>query len=142
MGQEGLESQAEEGAQALGSPPAIQARGPLRGERLPRSWRLVRKSDLRAVLHQGRRFGTHLIELFWKENGLGHPRMALVVPRFRQTVVTRNRLKRRLREIARRAILPKIPPVDLVVRAKAQAYSAAVADLKAELERWARSLSG
>ncbi|GBD31979.1 MAG: hypothetical protein KatS3mg081_2305 [Gemmatimonadales bacterium] len=141
MGQEGLESQAKEGAQALGSSPAVQARA-LRRERFPRSWRLARQSDLRAVLHQGRRFRTPLIELYWKGNQVGHPRLGLIVPRFQNTVVARNRLRRRLREIARRRILPDLPAIDLVVRSKPEAYGADWDELEAVLERWARSLTG
>jgi ribonuclease P protein component len=83
-----------------------------------------------------------LIELYWKENQLGHPRLGLIVPRFRHTVVERNRLKRRLREIARRRILPDLPPIDLVVRSKPDAYGASRVELEALLERCARSLTG
>ncbi len=141
MGQKGLESQTEEGAQALGSPSAIQARA-LRRERFPRSWRLTVKSDLRAVLHEGQRLRTPLIELYWKGNRVGHPRLGLIVPRFQHTVVARNRLRRRLREIARRRILPVLPPIDLVVRSQPKAYQAGWAELESVLERWARSVTG
>jgi ribonuclease P protein component len=49
--------------------------------------------------------------------------------------VERNRLKRRLREIARREILPLIPnlAVDLVVRAGPRAYEATFDMLRHEL---------
>ncbi len=140
MGQKGLESQKEEGAQAPRSSSAIQART-LRRERFPRSWRLTRKTDLRAVLLEGQRFRTPLIELYWKGNQVGHPRLGLIVPRFQQTAVARNRLRRRLREIARRRILPNLPAIDLVVRSKPEAYSAPWPDLEAALERWARSVT-
>ncbi len=140
MGQKSLESQTEEGAQAAGSPSAIQAR-PLRRERLPRNWRLVRKSDLREVLLQGQRFRTSLIELYWKGNRVGHPRLGLIVPRFQHTAVARNRLRRRLREIARRRLLPDLPAIDLLIRPKPEAYAADWADLEAVLERWARSVT-
>jgi ribonuclease P protein component len=140
MGQKGVESQAKEGAQALGSPPAVEARA-LRRERLPRSWRLARKSDLRAVLHQGHRLRTPLIELYWMGNEVGHPRLGLIVPRFQNTAVARNRLRRRLREIVRRRVLPDLPAVDLVVRSKPEAYQADRAELESVLERWARSLT-
>jgi ribonuclease P protein component len=47
--------------------------------------------------------------------------------------VARNRLRRRLREILRRDVLPQLPPIDLVIRAKREAYAAPFAALRAEL---------
>jgi ribonuclease P protein component len=47
--------------------------------------------------------------------------------------VARNRLRRRLREILRRDLLPQLPPIDLVIRAKRAAYAAPFAALRAEL---------
>ncbi len=45
----------------------------------------------------------------------------------------RNRLKRRLREIVRLNILQRIPSVDMVVRARPEAYSASFGTLEREL---------
>jgi len=59
--------------------------------------------------------------------------LGIVVPRFQQTAVARNRLRRRLREVLRRGPLRALPPVDLVVRAKRTAYAASFAALRAEL---------
>jgi ribonuclease P protein component len=53
-----------------------------------------------------------------------YPRVAIVVPRFGATAVARNRLKRRLRELVRRELLPVLPRRDVVVRATPQAYRA------------------
>lgn len=49
--------------------------------------------------------------------------------------MARNRLRRRLREILRRDVLPlrQLPPIDLVIRAKRGAYAAPFAALRAEL---------
>jgi len=67
--------------------------------------------------------------------------LGIVVPRFRQTAVARNRLRRRLRELLRRDPLRTLPPVDLVVRAKRTAYAASFADLRAELTEAARRIA-
>lgn len=64
---------------------------------------------------------------------LAHPRVGVIVPRFKHSAVERNRLKRRLRELARLALLPEIPPLDLVIRARPEAYAASFATLEAEL---------
>jgi ribonuclease P protein component len=55
--------------------------------------------------------------------------------------VARNRLRRRLRELVRRRILPDLVPLDLVVRSRAAAYQAAFQKLATDLEQWQRSLS-
>ena len=54
--------------------------------------------------------------MIWADNMTGHPRMGLIVPKFRATAVARNRLRRRLREIWRREILPQQPALDLIIR--------------------------
>jgi ribonuclease P protein component len=63
--------------------------------------------------------------------------VGIVVPKHRHTVAERNRLKRRLREIARKDVLPRLwrlpAPVDLLVRARPQAYDAALGGLRSEL---------
>jgi len=76
---------------------------------------------------------TRHLDLAWRSNGAGHPRMGIIVPRFQFTAVARNRLRRRLREILRRDALASLPAVDLVVRAKRSAYSAGFSALRAEL---------
>ena len=46
------------------------------------------------------------------------------MPRFKHSAVDRNRLKRRLREIARTHLVPALPPVDVVIRVLPHAYDA------------------
>lgn len=49
-------------------------------------------------------------------------------------------MKRRLREILRREVLPRLEEaglvLDVLVRARREAYDARFADLREELERW------
>ena len=93
-------------------------------------------------MRSGRRRRIHNLDISWRSNELDHPRLGLVVPRYGETVVTRNKLRRQLREIARRRILPQLQPMDLVVRPRAQAYNSNFTQLAADFERWLRSLSG
>jgi len=72
----------------------------------------------------------------WADNSTGHPRMGLIVPRFQETAVARNRLRRRLREVWRREIMPVQPAWDVVVRARRESYSATFDVLRAELLAW------
>lgn len=63
--------------------------------------------------------------------------MGLIVPRYKHSAVDRNRLKRRLREIVRTGMLPRIAdqPVDVVVRALPHAYDAPFETLRDQLAR-------
>lgn len=54
--------------------------------------------------------------------------------------MARNRVKRRLREILRRDVLPRLEAggllVDVLVRARREAYGAPFSELRQELEQW------
>jgi len=54
--------------------------------------------------------------------------------------VQRNQLRRRIREILRRETLRLLPPVDLVVRARREAYAATFAVLRDELAQAAAKI--
>lgn len=64
-----------------------------------------------------------------------HPRVGIVVPRHGQTAVLRNRLKRRLRELVRLRMLRELPAVDVVIRARREAYDVAFAALRDEVDQ-------
>src|SRR5881396_503761 len=87
---------AEEGAQAPHRPPAVQTPESLTGERFPRRVRLARGPELAACWEQGRRLRTPHLDLAWRLSPLGHPRMAIVVPRFQ------------LAELPRAAVLDRL----------------------------------
>jgi RNase P protein component len=60
--------------------------------------------------------------------------VAVIVPRFTHTAPQRNQLRRRLREILRRAVLPVLPaPLDVAARARPTAYDARFELLRAEI---------
>ena len=62
-------------------------------------------------------------------------RVGLIVPRYRHTAVARNRLKRRLRELARLQLLPTMLPLDVVIRIRPEAYDVGFDGLQADVER-------
>ena len=76
------------------------------------------------------------LELAWRPHE-SHTRTGIIVPLYQRTAVQRNQLRRRLREILRRETLRLLPPVDLVVRARREAYGASFAELRAELAQGA-----
>ena len=88
---------------------------------------------MRVVLREGKRIQTEHLELRVVASLLHHPRVGFVVPKHGRSIVQRNQLKRRLREIVRLDILKRIPSVDMIVRARSEAYSASFASLEREL---------
>lgn len=62
-------------------------------------------------------------------------RVGIIVPRHRQTAVRRNQLKRRLRELVRRELLPALPTGAVLIRARAEAYEATFAQLARQIAR-------
>jgi ribonuclease P protein component len=80
--------------------------------------------------------------MIWLDNPTGHARIGLIVPKFQSTAVARNRLRRRLKEIWRRELAPRVPACDLIVRARREAYHARFGQLKAEMLTWLDSVAG
>lgn len=76
------------------------------------------------------------------ENTTGHARMGLIVPKFQSSAVARNRLRRRLREIWRLELQQHQPAWDLIIKARREAYSAALDALRSELLAWRRTVLG
>jgi ribonuclease P protein component len=104
-----------------------------RNNRFPRSHRLTRGTQLSLVLREGKRIRTEHLDLRIVASLLHHPRVGFIVPKHGRSIVERNQLKRRLREIVRQNILQRIPSVDMIVRARPEAYSAPFASLEREL---------
>ena len=75
------------------------------------------------------------------ESAEGFPRVAIVVPKFGFTAIRRNRLKRRLRELARLYILPKPVSRDVLVRARRDAYAATFEALRTDILTIAAALA-
>jgi ribonuclease P protein component len=63
---------------------------------------------------------------------LPHARIGIVVAKHGQTNVDRNRLKRRLRELARLSLLPTLNAVDVVIYTRPDAYRASFEQLAAD----------
>lgn len=85
------------------------------------------------VTREGKRIRTPHLEVRTLASLLHHPRVGFIVPRFKHTAVDRNRLKRHLRELTRTQMLPRLAPLDLVVRTKPETYMATLEQLSEEL---------
>ncbi|MFV2006145.1 MAG: ribonuclease P protein component [Longimicrobiales bacterium] len=113
-------------------------------QRLPRSSRIQRSTEIRWLLRRGKRKRTANLDVFFSTSPFFRPRLGLIVPKHRHRIVERNRLKRRLREIARTEVLPFLREagrnLDVLVRARREAYSVGYATLRAEVRGVAEAL--
>ena len=86
------------------------------------------------MAREGKRVRTEHLELRAVTSPLAHARVGFIVPKRGHTGVERNRLKRRLREIVRTRCLSNLPRLDLVIRARQEAYGVRFDVLTRELE--------
>jgi len=106
-------------------------------ERLPRRGRIRHGDEIRHILRHGLRQRTSNLDVFVSPVSAGFSRFGTIVPKHRRTIVERNRLRRRLREIGRRDVLPALRACgregDVLVRTRPQAYDVDFATLRREL---------
>jgi ribonuclease P protein component len=110
---------------------------PSRGERFPREARIRHSAEIRALLERGKRRRTKNLDVFHAASPASHSRLGVIVPKHGRRIVDRNLLKRRLREIGRRDVLPRLAEVgagiDVLVRARRGAHGVAYEVLRREL---------
>jgi ribonuclease P protein component len=106
--------------------------------RLPPASRITRTRDIRKLLRKGKRKKTPHLDVFFLSSEGSLPRFGLVVPKHRHRIVERNKVKRRLREIVRKEVLPRLRDEgvngDLLIRARREAYAADYQHLLEELK--------
>ena len=110
------------------------------GRRLPRERRIAHGALIRDILRRGKRSGTAHLDVFDSPSPVRHPRVGVIVPRHKHTIVERNKVKRRLREALRLEVLPRLDAAgvaaDVIVRARREAYGVPYGELRAELVKW------
>jgi ribonuclease P protein component len=106
--------------------------------RLPRSRRIHKARDIRSLLRDGSRKKTPSLDVFFLSSSGPGNRWGMIVPKHRHSIVERNRVKRRLREIGRTRVLPRLTEqgmtLDVLVRARREAYGVGFRTLKDELQ--------
>lgn len=111
---------------------------------LPRTARITASGEIRALFRRGKRKRTRHLDVFVSSSPVARSRLGLVVPKHKQSAALRNRLKRRLREAGRRELLPRLADaavaVDVMLRARPEAYAASYESLREEVARMAEEL--
>lgn len=108
--------------------------------KLPRAARIRSGKEIRELMKRGKRKKTQHVDVFFAASPESFSRLGLVVPKHRHSNAERNRVKRRLREIGRVEVLPRLRSagcsVDVLIRARPDAYAATFAVLRDELVHW------
>lgn len=124
--------------------PRPESGDPSEDRRFPRSRRIRRGEEIRDLFRRGKRGKTSTLDLFVSASPVSRPRVGVVVPKHRHTVAERNRLRRRLREIGRVEVLPRLRGadrgLDVLVRARPEAYAADFGTLRRELVTYVEAL--
>ena len=118
---------------AIPGPVAAEGSRRAHDRKLPRTRRLTRGSEIRAVLERGKRSRTAHLDVWNSPSPVSQCRVGLIVPRHGHRAVDRNRLKRRLREIIRQDVLPSEHGLDIIVKAAPSAYAVPFGDLRTEV---------
>ena len=105
---------------------------------LPRAARITASDEIRSLFRRGKRRKTRHLDAFVSPSPSAFPRLGVVVPKHKRTIVERNLVKRRIRELGRTLVLPRLRnsgrALDVLVRARPEAYGAEFGALRAELE--------
>ncbi len=101
--------------------------------KLPKAARLRRRREYLLAQQRGRRLYTGEVVVLALDSGAGRPRIGITVSSKIANAVRRNRVKRWLRE-AFRGIRDTLPPVDLVVIARAGSAEMGLAGARRALE--------
>ena len=99
--------------------------------------RIRRSGEIRGLLRRGKRRRTSELDVFLAASATSCARFGVIVPKHGHTIVDRNRLRRRLREIGRLEVLPRLDThprdLDFLVRARREAYLASFQQLRNQL---------
>ena len=94
---------------------------------------MTKGSEIRRVATQGKRIRTKHLDVRIVASPRFHPRVGFVIPKYGHSAVDRNRIKRQLREIVRTSVLGALRPVDVVIKAFPDVYTATFSTLANEL---------
>lgn len=106
--------------------------------------RIRRSGEIRGLLRRGKRRRTSELDVFLAASPTSCARFGAIVPKHGHTIVDRNRLRRRLREIGRLEVLPRLDThprdLDFLVRARREAYHVSFQQLRNQLVKLTEEL--
>lgn len=106
--------------------------------------RIRRSGEIRGLLRRGKRRRTSELDVFLAASPTSCARFGSIVPKHGHTIVDRNRLRRRLREIGRLEVLPRLDThprdLDFLVRARREAYHVSFQQLRNQLVKLTEEL--
>ena len=108
----------------------------------PKSVRLLRPPDYRKVYAEGRRRNLDLVVGFARPNGSERSRIGITASRAFGGAVERNRIKRRIREAARKHLRELGAGWDIVFNPRSSAKTASAAAIEEVIRRFFRSCAG
>jgi ribonuclease P protein component len=100
-------------------------------ERLTPHERIRRKKDFSSLYRNGSRFRGRYFDLVYRPSQSGTSRLAVVVSRKVGPAVTRNRVKRRIRDLFRRNKGVFAEPMDVIVVTRKEVTDLSASELRA-----------
>ncbi len=102
--------------------------------------RITKTAEIRRLLvARSLKERTIALEVLAASSLSDRPRIGIVVPKYGKNSVQRNLVKRRLKEIARTSLLPRLKTnnkrLDILIRAKKQAYGRGFSGLSTEAKK-------
>ena len=106
-----------------------------------RAQRLARASEIELVKRTGKRVKTGVLDVRVAASPSSRAQVGVIVPKYKRTIVERNRVRRRLRELVRVRLLPVLDstaaergPRAVLIRALPAAYSASFDGLARDVD--------
>ncbi|WP_258361116.1 ribonuclease P protein component [Moorella sulfitireducens (nom. illeg.)] len=100
---------------------------------LPAGRRIIKAKDFRRVYHGGRKVTGKILKMYYLPNSYGLTRFGFSISKKVGKAVTRNLLKRRLREICRQHINSFQPGWDIILVARENSGSSGYHELEKEV---------
>lgn len=137
MGQGSPESSSQEGAARADGKTSKQVQRSVARTKFGRKYHLRTRHELVRVRNSGRRINVPLLRAWRIEGATTGPRVAIIVALYGNSVVARNRLRRRLWHIVRTEIVSQVTvvPFDMLLSVRPDAYSASFEALRASIRR-------